>query len=55
VGLFKNIKQGLDAVRNPPTPEEIEASMAGFTPEQRAAYEANMARVTAAQAQSNAA
>ena len=41
------IKQGLDAARNPPTQEEIDASLATLTPEQRAAYDANMAQVNA--------
>ena len=54
MGLFKNRKQGLDAVRNPPDPAAIEASLASLTPEQRAAYDANMARVSVAQAESQA-
>ncbi len=41
------IKQGLDAARNPPTQEEIDASLETLTPEQRAAYDANMAQVNA--------
>jgi hypothetical protein len=55
VGFLKNLKQGLDAARNPPTQEQIDAAVAAMTPEQRAAYEANMARVAEGQAQSNAA
>ncbi len=46
------IKQGLEASRNPPTQEEIEATLAQLTPEQRAAYDANMARVNAAKQES---
>jgi len=46
------IKQGLDAARNPPTQEEIDASLASLTPEQRAAYDANMAQVEAAKHES---
>jgi hypothetical protein len=48
------IKQGLDAARNPPTAEEMEATLAQLTPEQRAAYDANMAQVAAAQEESYA-
>lgn len=55
MGLFKNIKQGLDAARNPPSQEEIDAMVANLSPEQRAAYEANMARVAQGQAESQAA
>jgi hypothetical protein len=55
VGLFKNLKIGLDSIKNPPTPEEIEASLASLTPEQRAAYDANMARVEQGRAESTAA
>lgn len=40
-----NIAKGLEAARNPPSQEEIEASLQHLTPEQRAAYEANMAEV----------
>jgi hypothetical protein len=54
MGLFKNIKQGLDAVRNPPTPEELEAQVAQLPPEQRAAYDATTAQVAEAQAESHA-
>lgn len=49
------IKQGLDASRNPPTQEEIDASLASLTPEQRAAYDANMAQVEAGRQESLAA
>ncbi len=49
MGFLKNLKQGLDAARNPPTPEQIEESLRQLTPEQRAAYDANMARVAQAQ------
>jgi hypothetical protein len=54
VGLFKdvltafkpeNLKRGLDAARNPPNQAEIAAAVAQLSPEQRAAYEANMAQV----------
>ena len=55
MGLFKNIKQGLDSVRNPPSPEEIQAMVDALPPEQRAAYEAQMAQVAVGQAQGNAA
>jgi hypothetical protein len=63
MGLFKNVvtaftsgnlKRGLDAARNPPSQAEIEASLAMLTPEQRAAYDASMAQVAAAQAQTEA-
>ena len=40
-----NIAKGLDAARNPPSQAEIEASLQHLTPEQRAAYDANMQRV----------
>lgn len=50
-----NIARGLDAARNPPSPEEIEASLATLTPEQRAAYDANMAQVEQGRAESQAA
>ena len=61
MGLFKNVliafkpenlRRGLDAARNPPSQAEIEAGLAQLTPEQRAAYDANMARVAQAQAES---
>jgi hypothetical protein len=45
MGFLKNIKQGLDAARNPPSPQQIEESLKHLTPEQRAAYDANMAQV----------
>ena len=45
-----NIRQGLDAARNPPSAAQLEAALATLSPEQRAAYEANMAQVRAAQA-----
>jgi hypothetical protein len=51
MGFLKNLKQGLDAARNPPSPEQIEESLKQLTPEQRAAYEANMAQVAEAQAE----
>lgn len=54
MGLFKNIKQGLDAARNPPSQAEIEASLVHLTPEQRARYDANMAQVEAARVESQA-
>ncbi len=40
-----NIAKGLDAARNPPSQEEIDAMVSQLTPEQRAKYEANMAQV----------
>lgn len=49
-----HIKQGLDAARNPMDPAAMEASLAALTPEQRAAYDAHMARVAEAQAEANA-
>jgi hypothetical protein len=52
MGFLKNLKQGLDAARNPPSPEEIQASLQQLTPDQRAAYDANMAQVAAAQRES---
>ena len=54
MGLFKSIKQGLDAARNPPDQAAIEESLKSLTPEQRAAYDANMARVAQGQAESQA-
>lgn len=51
MGLFKNLKQGLEAARNPPDQAAIEASLANLTPEQRAAYDANMAGVRAAESE----
>ncbi len=48
-----HIKQGLDAARNPMDQAAIEASLAALTPEQRAAYDANMARIAEAQAEAN--
>lgn len=41
----ENIKKGLDAARNPPSQEEIDAAVAQLPPEQRAKYEENMAAV----------
>jgi hypothetical protein len=64
MGLFKqvltafkpsNIASGLDAARNPPSDEQIEASLKFLTPEQRAAYDANMAMVEQGRAESQAA
>lgn len=64
MGLFKqvvtafkpsNIARGLDAARNPPSDEQIEASLRYLTPEQRAAYDANMAQVEQGRAESQAA
>ncbi|MEV4421936.1 hypothetical protein AB0L40_18420 [Patulibacter sp. NPDC049589] len=49
-----NIVKGLDAARNPPDQAAIEAGLASLTPEQRAAYDANMARVAEAQVASQA-
>ena len=54
MGFLDNLRRGLEAARNPPSQEEIESSLAQLTPEQRAAYDANMARVRAAEAESQA-
>ncbi len=56
VTAFKpsNIAQGLEAARNPPDAAAIEASLATLTPEQRAAYDANMAEVERGQAEAQA-
>lgn len=48
----ENIKQGLSASMNPPTPEEMQATLASLPPEQRAELEANLAMANAAQEQS---
>ena len=40
-----NLKQGLEAARGPVDQAAIDASLEHLTPEQRAAYDANMARV----------
>lgn len=57
VTAFKpsNIARGLDAARNPPDEAAIAASLASLTPEQRAAYDANMAEVERGRAESQAA
>lgn len=57
VAAFKpsNIARGLDAARNPPSDAEIAASLAWLTPEQRAAYDANMAAVERGRAEGQAA
>jgi hypothetical protein len=57
VTAFKpsNLKQGIGGAFTPPTPEQIEASLASLTPEQRAAYDANMRAVSQAQAEGQAA
>ena len=57
VTAFKpsNLKQGIDAARNPPSPEQIEANLKYLTPEQRRAYDANMAQVEQGRAESRAA
>src|SRR3954451_16078361 len=54
VTAFKpsNIKRGLEATRNPVDQAAIEASLATLSPEQRAAYDANMARVAQAEQES---
>lgn len=49
------IKQGLASFNQPPTEEELEASLATLTPEQRAAYDAQMAQAALAQQQGTAA
>ena len=54
MGFLDNLRRGLDAARNPPSQAEIEASLRHLTPEQRAAYDANMARVREAEAESQA-
>jgi hypothetical protein len=48
----ENVKRGLEAARTPPDQAQIQASLAQLTPEQRAAYDANMAQVAAGQAES---
>lgn len=45
----ENIKQGLSASMAPPTPEQMEATLAALPPEQRAELEANMALAEANQ------
>lgn len=57
VTAFKpsNLAQGIEAARNPPSAAQIEASLASLTPEQRAAYDANMAEVERGRAESQAA
>lgn len=50
-----SIARGLDAARNPPDPEAIEASLEALTPEQRAAYEGNVAAVAQSRAEAQAA
>ena len=40
-----NVKRGLDAARNPIDQAAIDAGLKSLTPEQRAAYDANMAKV----------
>jgi hypothetical protein len=50
-----NIKRGLDASRGPVDQAAIDASVEALTPEQRAAYDANMAKVEEGRAQSRAA
>ena len=56
VTAFKpsNISRGLDAARHPQSQAEIEASLVHLSPEQRAAYDANMVRVRQAEAESQA-
>ena len=53
MGLFKNIKQAFESMPAQ-DPEEMEAALASLTPEQRAAYDAQMAMVAGAQAESQA-
>src|SRR5690606_12334209 len=48
------IKQGLSSFGQPPSEEELAASRAAMTPEQQAAYDAQVAQVTAAQQQAMA-
>ena len=64
IGFVKNvvlafkpssIKRGLAAARAPLDPAAMEAAVASLTPEQRAAYEANMAEVERGRAESAAA
>src|SRR5687768_4233968 len=47
-----NIKQGLDAARNPQDQAAIEEKLKYLSPEQRRAYDENMARVAEGQAES---
>lgn len=54
MGLFKNMKAAMEAASQPVDPAEMEARLASLTPEQRAAYEANMAEVARGQAESEA-
>ncbi|MBI5104852.1 MAG: hypothetical protein HZB46_07685, partial [Solirubrobacterales bacterium] len=56
VTAFKpeNVKRGLAAARTPATQAELDAAVAALPPEQRAAYEANQARVEQARAESEA-
>ncbi len=54
MGLFKSIKQGIESSLSGPDPEQTEAALASLTPEQRAAYDAQMAKVAEAQAESQA-
>ncbi|MDO8213058.1 hypothetical protein [Conexibacter sp. CPCC 206217] len=50
-----NFMRGIDAARNGVDQAQIEASLASLTPEQRAAYDANMAQVEQGRAASQAA
>lgn len=50
-----NLKQGIDAARNPPSQEQIQERLKYLTPEQRRAYDANMAEVEQGRAESRAA
>ncbi|MGK2936198.1 MAG: hypothetical protein ACSLFR_00070 [Solirubrobacteraceae bacterium] len=49
-----NIAKGIDAARNPPSQEEIEASLQSLTPEQRAKYDKNMEAVEQGRAEARA-
>ena len=47
----ENVKRGLEAARTPVDQEQLQANLAQLTPEQRAAYDANMAQVAQAEAE----
>jgi hypothetical protein len=50
----ENVRRGLAAARTPPSQAEIDAAVAALPPEQRAAYEANMAAVERGRAEAQA-
>lgn len=64
MGFFKQVASALkpsriaggpEAARNPPDAETIEANLDALTPEERAAYEANVAAVAQRRAEAEAA